>query len=109
MVAVPERRDRRVRNMRVTTVAALAAGFVLTGCASIVSKSDWPVNVTSATPGVPFTIKNEHGIAVAQGKTPTVIVLTSHGGYFSGADYTIESAGATMPLNSSLNGWYVGN
>lgn len=95
--------------MRFSNLVVAIGALALTGCASIVSKSDWPVSVTSASPGVAFTVKNENGVAVTHGTTPAVVVLSSHGGYFSGADYTIECAGGTTPLASRLNGWYVGN
>jgi len=82
---------------------------ILPSCASIVSKSDWPVSITSSEPGVPFTVKNAHGVALVQGKTPTIVTLSAKEGFFDGADYTIETGHATLPLSSSMNGWYIGN
>lgn len=92
---------------RITPFACLC--FLSTGCASIVSKSDWPVAIVSSEPGAEFEVKNEHGVAIAHGKTPTTITLTSKDGFFAGADYTVECGGNRTPLHTSLNGWYFGN
>lgn len=90
-------------------IFASALVVMLGGCASIVSKSDWPVVVTSSTPGVPFTVKSEVGISVASGVTPATLILAASEGYFDGMDYTIETPGRITPLSSRLNGWYAGN
>jgi len=95
--------------MKLVKVFLALVLVALTGCASIVSKSDWPVAITSSENGVPFTVKNEDGISVASGKTPSTITLASGNGYFDGADYTITTPGGIMPLTSRLNGWYFGN
>jgi hypothetical protein len=93
---------------QVFVVFALLA--ILPSCASIVSKSDWPVAITSPQSGVPFIIKNGSGISVASGTTPSTITLKSGDGFFQGADYTVEATGhGSVPVVSRLNGWYFGN
>ncbi|WP_256891816.1 hypothetical protein [Rodentibacter pneumotropicus] len=46
-----------------------------TGCATIVSKSEYPVNITSNPTGVAFEIKNRAGKIVTHGTTPQNVVL----------------------------------
>ncbi len=84
------------------------------GCASIVSKSNWPVNVTSTPPECKVTLKDKRGMEIFRGSTPTVITLPSSSGFFSGADYSLvfEKEGfepVTVTLSSELNPWYIGN
>lgn len=97
-------------------VLLLAAVTVmgLSGCASIVSKSQYNVAISSSPEGAAFVIKDKHGIKMHRGTTPQVVTLSSGAGYFQGATYTVgfskeghEAAQAT--LDSRLNGWYWGN
>jgi hypothetical protein len=100
--------ERKVPLKKALGVVVLLA--LLPSCASIVSKSDWPVAITSPQPGVPFTVKNSQGISVASGTTPSTITLKSGAGFFEGADYTVEATGhGSVPVVSKLNGWYWGN
>jgi hypothetical protein len=85
----------------------------MTACASIVSKSQYPVTVSSNPPGATFTIKKASGLAMSTGVTPATLVLNSSNGYFQPAKYVVEfnRKGVTqsIPLNASINGWYFGN
>jgi len=87
--------------------------FALTACASIVSKSQYPVTVSSNPSGADFTIKKENGVAISTGITPATIVLSSSSGYFQAAKYTVEfkRKGVTqaIPFSATINGWYFGN
>lgn len=95
---------------------AVILGVILlgSGCASIVSKSRWPVSINSNPEGAAVTVKNREGMEVHKGITPTTATLSSYGGFFSSADYQcyFEKDGyspSTSPLSSRLNGWYFGN
>jgi hypothetical protein len=85
----------------------------MTACASIVSKSQYPVTVSSNPPGANFTVKKASGMAMSTGVTPATLILNSSNGYFQPAKYTVEFCrkGVTqsVPLNASINGWYFGN
>ena len=89
------------------------ACILMSACASIVSKSSYPVTIASNPPGATFTVKKSGGIAMSTGVTPATIVLNSSTGYFQPAKYIIEFTrkGVTqsVPLNASINGWYFGN
>ena len=83
------------------------------GCASIVSKSDKPVTITSNPPGASFVVKKASGLSVSNGVTPSTLILNSSDGYFKPAKYTIEFTRKNdvqkIPLTASINGWYFGN
>lgn len=88
--------------------------FCLGGCASIVSKSDWPVTVSSNPAQAKITITNEKGVAIYTGTTPATVVLKAGESYFKKLNYTVafEKEGfrsETMALSSHINGWYFGN
>ncbi|MEQ1895401.1 MAG: hypothetical protein ABL998_22925 [Planctomycetota bacterium] len=98
--------------MRVLLPFVLCLGF--TSCASIVSKSDWPVTIQSNPAGAMLKIMDEDGVVVDQGTAPMTLTLDSKEGFFKGEDYSIE---ATLPgynparveMPSRLNPWYFGN
>lgn len=89
------------------------ACLCLTACASIVSKSQYPVTITSNPSGVKFDLKKENGTLISTGVTPQTVSLDSSNGYFKPAKYVIDFTGngatRTVPLNASINGWYFGN
>ena len=85
----------------------------MTSCCSIVSKSTYPVTISSNPPGACFTLKKANGLSMATGTTPATITLSSSCGYFQPAKYVVEftrkGVTQTVPLNASINGWYFGN
>jgi hypothetical protein len=85
-----------------------------TGCASIVSKTSYPVVVTTNPPGAMVSIVNNKGMQVFQGSSPASVRLKSGGGFFKGAEYMINIskegyADKTVQVTSTINGWYFGN
>lgn len=96
--------------------AGMAIGLAMTvsGCASIVSDSKPEVGVYSTPTAAKYEIVNSRGIVVAQGVTPGRVLLESGRGYFKGEDYkvTYRKDGyqdTTVPLKTTVNGWYWGN
>jgi len=92
----------------------LSVLLTISGCASIVSDSRYPVQVNSAPVGVSFEVKNEDNRVVASGVTPTNIMLKSGSGYFNGEEYTFTftsecNSTKQQILDSELDGWYFGN
>jgi len=85
----------------------------MTACASIVSKSSYPVTISSNPPGASFTLKKANGMAMSTGTTPATVTLNSSNGYFQPAKYVVEftrkGVTQTVPINASINGWYFGN
>ena len=97
----------------VTRIAISGTCLWMTACASIVSKSQYPVTVSSNPPGANFTVKKASGLAMSTGVTPATLILNSSNGYFQPAKYLVEFTrkGSTqsITLNASINGWYFGN
>ncbi len=96
------------------TVSFIAIAFILTGCASIVSSSSWPLTVKTNPVGANLQITNRHGISVFNGQTPATILLKSGSGFFTSESYTLKLTvdgyvEKTIPVNCTLNGWYLGN
>lgn len=85
----------------------------MTACASIVSKSSYPVTISSNPPGASFTLKKANGLAMSTGTTPATVTLNSSEGYFQPAKYVVEfnrkGVTQTVPFNASICGWYFAN
>ncbi len=90
------------------TAITMALCLMTSGCASIISNSNYPVNFIGED-GTPFEIKNESGVKIHKGNTPAVVNLEASNGYFDGAEYTVKSNDNVSQLSSSLDGWYVAN
>lgn len=101
--------------LSLTKALAIAGLITLSAsCASIVSKTSYPVTVDSTPRDANVTIKNRHGEQVYSGKTPALVKLKSGAGFFQNAKYaiTISKDGftsKTVELKATLNGWYFGN
>jgi hypothetical protein len=86
----------------------------MTSCASIVSKSSWPITINSSPSEAKISIKDKKGIEIYTGNTPATLKLKSGSGFFSKARYqvTFEKVGyekKVVPVEFKLNGWYFGN
>lgn len=93
-------------------LSLLAACALLSGCASIVSKSQYPVRFDSTPSGAEITIRDASGETVFSGTTPTTVTLDAHAGYFRGQDYTVQYQldgfiPATGELRRGVDGWYI--
>lgn len=97
-------------------LATLAVAVVMaSGCATIVSKSSYPVNITSVPSEVPFQIKNRAGKVIVNGITPQRVILKAGAGYFKGEKYQVtftpkgkNAKSQTFELDTTLDGWYLG-
>lgn len=100
---------------RASLTRTFAAGLCLgmSACCSIVSKSSYPVTISSNPSGACFTLKKASGLPMATGTTPATITLSSSDGYFKPAKYVVEftrkGVTQTVPIHANLNGWYFGN
>lgn len=91
-----------------------AAVLLSAGCASIVSKSKYPLTVKSTPENASISITDKHGVEVFKGQTPAVVRLKSGAGFFSKAEYHVKFSAPgysekIIPIRSKLNGWYFGN
>lgn len=95
-------------------ILSLAVAGLMTGCASILSESTYPVSISSVPDGAHFEIRNKAGVVIHSGKTPGQVNLKASAGFFQGETYQVsikkdgykESVGV---IDSSLDGWYLGN
>lgn len=100
---------------RIFTASALAAAVAVTGCASIISDSNYPVTVNSSPDGAKFQITNlDNGMTVMKGETPATVTLKASDGFFSGAEYAVkfEKDGyeaQDFMIDSKIDGWYFAN
>jgi len=88
--------------------------FFVCGCASILSKSKYPVTITSSPEGATVIVKNKKGEKINTIATPNTIILPASSGYFSAALYTFEfqrgeDINQTKTLSAHLDAWYFGN
>ena len=83
-------------------------------CASIVTRSRYPVDFNSNPQGAHLTIENRAGIVVFEGQTPVTVELPASAGYMLPEMYTVTY---TQPgkepvrthINANIDGWYIGN
>ena len=83
-------------------------------CASIVSKSVYPITINSTPPEARITITDKKGVEIYKGETPAIVKLKAGSGYFSQAEYQVrfEKPGyetKVLPVVFKLDGWYWGN
>ena len=95
-------------------IIVLLYAFSSLGCATIVSKSDYPVNITSSPKNTNFLITNKNGNEIYSGVTPTIVHLKSGDGYFKKAQYTVSFNTPNYTpyetnLDATFDSWYVGN
>lgn len=92
----------------------LSASIALSGCASIVSKSQYPVTFSSNPPGATVSVKNKAGTEIHRAQTPATVTLAAGDGFFGKASYSVvmEKEGhvpAQQSLSGTLDPWYLGN
>ncbi|MDD3119517.1 MAG: hypothetical protein PHQ27_10080 [Victivallales bacterium] len=93
----------------IAAMAAVGLTALLAGCATEMSKSEYAVDVTSATPGETFKVYNRKGDYIHQGKTPLIVVLPAQSDFFAREKYTIEYGTEKHQLDASYSPWYWGN
>lgn len=93
-------------------VCVFSVLVMLVGCASIVGKSAYPVNINSKPDGADITIVDETGKTIHSGKTPTTVTLNTKAGYFKGKNYTVTFvkegyAKHSAEIKRGVSGWYL--
>jgi len=99
---------------KLALAASISASLLVSGCASIVSDSQYPVVVKSEPSGAEYQIRNRNGSLVHQGTTPSTVTLKSGAGYFKGERYKLHFSkegyeDQDYTMDSSMDGWYWGN
>ncbi|AHW58864.1 hypothetical protein [Draconibacterium orientale] len=88
--------------------------IMLSGCASIVSKSSYPFSINSYPSEAKIIITNNNSYEIFSGTTPATIKLRASDGYFTKAQYQVKFTKEgyetkTVPVYFKLDGWYFGN
>ncbi|MEQ8478718.1 hypothetical protein [Fulvivirga sp.] len=88
--------------------------IIFSSCASIVSKSSYPIVINSKPASAKLKITDGKGRSVFEGTTPATLSLKSGQGYFKRASYQVHFSldgydDRVVPLNCKIDGWYFGN
>ena len=83
--------------------------FALCSCASVLSKSDYPVTFNSSKPTKITVKKKSSQEVVYSGMAPTTVTLSASDGYFKAAKYSVQSSKKTTSVNAEMDPWYLGN
>lgn len=100
--------------LKLTALLLLSASMFLSNCATIVSKSAYPVSIDTNPKGVKVVITDKKGKEIFKGTSPTAVRLKSGAGFFSRAEYQVKLYAngydeKIIPVTFKLNGWYFGN
>ena len=95
-------------------VALLLPIFLLSGCCSIVGKDVFPLTINSNPDGVNISVKDENGVKMYSGITPTTVTLAAGESYFHAKSYNITFSKIGykeqyVQVRATLDGWYWGN
>ncbi len=105
--------DHKTKSSLALICVALSV-VVLSGCATLISKTDYPVSIRSEPSQMKVVITRSDGEVIHSATTPTTVTLSAKKGYFQGENYLIELmrdgvvVGRTK-LNSRIDGWYFVN
>ncbi len=88
--------------------------FFTSSCASIVSKSSYPLTVNTAPSGVNIAIQDDSNVTIFSGSSPATVSLDASRGFFKKARYFVIVSGEgyqgqTVPVTFKVDGWYWGN
>ncbi len=96
------------------TAITMASIFLFSGCASIVSKSTYPLSINSSPSNARVSITNEEGTEIYLGNTPATVELKAGAKFFSKAKYQVKFSSLgyddkIVPITSKIDGWYFAN
>jgi len=102
-----------MKNKIVNTTLTAVSAILMTSCASIISKSEYPVSFISSPSGAKVQVK-QNGMIVHEGATPSIVTLPASSGFFTPARYEVifskkDSPQQIITLTANIDGWYFGN
>ncbi|NDW18792.1 hypothetical protein D0T53_07680 [Dysgonomonas sp. 216] len=97
-----------------TASFAVILTILFSSCASIVSKSSYPVHINTSPSDADVVITDKKGKDIFIGRTPAIVKLKSGSGFFSKASYQVRLSypgydDKLMTIDSRISGWYFGN
>jgi hypothetical protein len=95
-------------------IVVIALPGLLSSCATILSKSSYPVHISTEPSGATVSVTDKHNKEVFKGQSPADVTLKSGAGFFAKAEYQVKLtapgyAEQVVPINFKINGWYFGN
>ena len=92
----------------------IAIALLMSNCASIVSKSSYPMRIDTNPADAKVTITNRHSLIIFEGKAPASLMLNASAGFFQPEIYSvkIERDGyvpRTVSITADMDGWFCGN
>jgi len=96
------------------TAIIMVSIFLFSSCASIVSKSTYPLSINSSPSNAKVSITDKKGKEIYLGNTPATVKLKAGAGFFSKAEYQVKFSSMgydekIVPITFKLDGWYFGN
>ncbi len=104
----------KLRKLNFCIVSVCAISVLSTGCASIVSKSSYPLAINSTPNKAKISVTDKYGKEIYSGVTPAVLRLDAGAGFFTKAEYSVKFScpgydDKIVPVKFSIDGWYFGN
>ena len=97
-------------------VLLLAMGCIamISGCASIVSKSQYPVTITTNAPDANIYVRNaDSGLIIQEGKNPLMVTLPASKAFLTPATYQCEvklkDTKQYRAISANIDPWFMGN
>jgi hypothetical protein len=87
---------------------------LFSSCATIVSKSTYPLSINTTPNNVKIIITDKKGKEIFLGTTPATVKLKAGAGFFARAEYQVKLSSPgyndkIIPINFKIDGWYFGN
>lgn len=101
-------------NLLKLIIILLAPTFLFSSCATIFTKSSYPLSINSNPNNAKVSITDKKGKEVYLGNTPASVKLKAGSGFFSKAEYRVKLSSPgynerIIPVTFKLDGWYFGN
>lgn len=98
----------------VKSLLVILTAVSVVGCATIVSRSSWPLTVNTNPNGAQVEITDRNGLTVFKGSAPATVKLNSGAGFFVPQRYNIKISQEgyeekIVTVSCTINGWYLGN
>ena len=75
----------------ILAIIGIFAVVSMTGCATIVSKTEYPVTISTNAPNAHVTVRNSTtGMVIVNGKAPVTVTLKTSKGFFEPATYQCD-------------------
>lgn len=99
--------------VKMTTII-MATVFLFSSCASILSKSTYPLSINSSPANAKVSVIDKKGKEIYLGNTPATVKLKAGAGFFSKAEYQVKFSSPgydnkIVPITFKIDGWYFGN